>query len=240
MAIASALGTYNGDSSAAVTPSRTGSYLEAYVNPVTNKEFFFADEGSYFTLITPTSQTGIIGHAAPTTYDQTKPYIAIYNGTQKRMYPQYVAFSETVASVGGTTGGMTFVPSVDVGNLFTATLGTALTVSASNPATAVTTTGLIAYVGASVLAAATSAVINYGDVVFRRTTIDIIGDHYEMIFGAPTSNGGASSQVATLLDSSRVVQPICVPPGYTFKLVQWRASQSTGPTFGVRMGIVLR
>lgn len=237
MAITSALGTYNGDSSAANTPSRTGSYLEAYVAPVTNKELYTADEGSYWTFITPTSGTGIIGHAAPTTFDETKPYLLIYNGTAKRLYPQFIDFNETVAGVGGT--GVTFVPCVDTGNRYSSA-GTALTIQNSNLSSSQSSSGLVAYCGAVVATAATSARLQYGDVVFRGTTIDIIGDHYSLIFGAPSSNGGASSKVATLIDSSRIVQPVVVNPGQSFLLHQWRASQSTGPTFQVRMGALLR
>jgi hypothetical protein len=237
MAIASALTTRSGDvAGGTTTPSRTGSYNEAYAAPLTNKEFFFADEGSYFTAITPASGTGIIGHAAPTTYDTTKPYIFIYNGTQKTLYPQHLALYETVASVGGV--GLVFVPSVD--NVSTVTTpGTTLTVASSNVANATATSGLVAQVGAIVTPANSGSSVQYGDIIFRGT-IDIIQDHYDIVFGAPSSNGGGVARPATLMDSSRIASPIAVPPGWNFKLVQWRASQSTGPTFQVRLGFVLR
>lgn len=232
------LPTKNADGSAIATPTRTGAYNEAYVTPITNKEFFSADEGSYFTAITPTSGTGIIGHAAPTTFDETKPYLCLYNSSlTKNLYPQFISFNETVASVGGTV--VRFVPAIDNGNRYSSA-GTALTVTNNNGlstnATAITT----AYVGAVVATAATVARRQYGDIVFRGTTIDIIGDHYTIVFGAPSSNGGASSKVATLIDSSRVAPPIVVGPGQSFLLHQWAASQSTGPTFQVVMGWIER
>lgn len=238
MAYQSALPTKNADSSAIATPTRTGAYNEAYVTPITNKEFFLADEGSYFTAITPTSGTGIIGHAAPTTFDETKPYLVLYNAsTTKSLYPQFISFNETVASVGGTV--MRFVPCIDNGNRYSSA-GTALTINNNNGASATATGITTAYVGAVVATAATAGRRNYGDIVFRGTTIDIIGDHYTIIFGAPSSNGGASSKVATLIDSSRVAPPLVVGPGQSFLLHQWATSQSTGPTFQVLMGWVER
>lgn len=238
MAYQSSLPTKNGDSSVVSTPSRTGAYNEAYVTSMSNKEFFFADEGSYFTAITPTSGTGIIGHAAPTTFDEAKPYLCLYNSsTSKSLYPQFISFNETVASVGGTA--MRFVPCVDNGNRYSSA-GTALTINNNNGASSIATVVTTAFVGAVVATAATAGRRNYGDIVFRGTTIDIIGDHYTIVFGAPSSNGGASSKVATLIDSSRVAPPIVVGPGQSFLLHQWAGSQSTGPTFQVQMGWVER
>lgn len=238
MAIARSLPTRNSDASTATNPSRAGSYLEAYALSLTSKEYGFADEGSYFVGITPTSGTGVIGHAAPTTFDQTKPYLLLYNSsTTKSIYPQFVMFNETVASVGGTV--MRFVPVIDNTNRYSSA-GTALTVNNANGASSTATVATTAICGAVVASAATAAARNYGDIVFRGTTIDIIGDHYTIVFGAPSSNGGASSKVATLIDSSRVAPPLVVGPGQSFLLHQWAASQSTGPTFQVLMGWVER
>lgn len=206
--------------------------------PLSVQNLGAATEGSYFVGITPTSGTGIIGHAAPTTFDETKPYILLYNAsTTKTLYPQFVQFNETVASVGGTV--MRFVPCVDNGNRWSSA-GTDLTVANANGASTIATSATTAKVGAVVATAATAARKNYGDIVFRGTTIDIIGDNYTIVFGAPSSNGGASSKVATLVDSSRVAPAIAVGPGQSFLLHQWAASQSTGPTFQVIMGWIER
>lgn len=238
MAIQQNLPTRNNDSNTAAAPSRADAYLGAMVTPLNGGNLGAAIEGSYFVGITPTSGTGIIGHAAPTTFDETKPYLLLYNSsTTKYIYPQYITFNETVASVGGTV--MRFVPVVDTGNRYSSA-GTALTVNNTNGASSVATVATSAFVGAVVASAATGARRNYGDVVFRGTTIDIIGDNYTIVFGAPTTNGGATSKVATLVDSSRVAPPIAVGPGQSFLLHQWAASQSTGPTFQVQMGWIER
>ena len=175
MAIQNALGTRNADSSTAQNPNRADSYLGACVTPLTNKEYGFVSEGSYFVGITPTSGTGIIGHAAPTTFDETKPYLLLYNAsTSKTVYPQFIQFNETVASVGGTV--MRFVPVIDTGNRY-ASAGTALTIANANGGSSIATAVTSAYVGAVVASAVTAGVRRYGDIVFRGTTIDIIGEH---------------------------------------------------------------
>lgn len=242
MAITSALGNYNGDNSLVpIFPSRTGSYGEAYVNSVTNKEFFSADEGSYLTFLSPTSQSGITGQIN-TSLTLTTPTILIYNGTSKRLYPQFLAITITTASTTGTTGGFTLTPFLDVMTSSTYTSGgTALTISNSTPSSAaVSTTGLTAYAGAITSLTNTAAAINLGDYCFRYTNPDIIGDQCEIVFGAGSSNGGARTKPATLCDFSRVGSPLCIPPNYGLKIFQWRAAQDGAPIFQVRMGAILR
>jgi hypothetical protein len=238
MPIAAGLPTRSGDSTVAANPNRADNYGGAITTPLSIQALGNAMEGSYFVGITPTSGTGIIGHAAPTTFDETKPYILLYNSSAtKTLYPQYIQFNETAASVGGTT--VRFVPCVDNGNRWSSA-GTDLTVSNANGASSIATAATTAKVGAVIATAATGGRRNYGDIVFRGTTIDIIGDNYTIVFGAPSTNGGSSSKVATLMDSSRNAPAIAVGPGQSFLLHQWAASQSTGPTFQVIMGWIER
>lgn len=224
------------DNFLAGAPSRAGRYGEAYVSSLTNKELFSSDEGSHFVAITPTAGTGIIGHAAPTTFDETKPYLLLYNGGSNRIYPQMIQLNETVASIGGTA--MRFTVAVDTGNRY-ASAGTAMTLANTNM-DSLAASGASAYVGAVVASAATASRRNLGTYTVRGTTIDIIGDHYTLVFGAPSSNGGASSKVATLVDSSRILPPVVIGPGQTLLVHQWAASQSTGPTFEVVMSYIER
>lgn len=237
MAVASARPTKNADASAATTtPSRTGSYLEAYALSLTNKELFAADEGSYFTACSPTPGTGIIGHAAPTTYDQTKPYFFLYNGsTNLTYYPQYLRLHDTVVSVGGSR--VQFTASIDTGNLYSSG-GTDMTVNNVNMGSS-NTSGAVCKQGAVVLSAATSGVRLLGNYCLRGT-IDVVEDDYVFIFGAPDGTGPATSRVATVLDVSRALPPVVIPPGYMFKMVQWAGSQSTGPTFEASFGFIAR
>ena len=236
MAYQAALPTRNADGSAVVTPSRTGAYNEAYVIPVTNKEWAACDEGSYFMGITPTAGTGIIGHAAPTTFDEAKPYIVLYNGnTSKYLYPQFLHLHETVASVGGAR--VQFTMTSDIGNR-RSSAGTALTIANTNSGSS-NATGVVGYIGAVVGTAATGSRRLLGNVVFRGT-IDIIEDDYLMVWGAPNAMSGSTSRVATVAEASRVLAPMAIAPGHSLCITQWAGSQSTGPTFEAIFGWIER
>lgn len=215
---------------------RNGRYGERYVLPVSNNQMFAGDEGSYFMAITPTPGTGIIGHAAPTTFDETKPYLLVYNGSASRLYPQFLRLHETVASVGGARLQLTVV--VDTGNRYSSA-GTALTINNVNMDSVQSGASVAAYAGA-VVATAASASRRVLDHVVYRGTIDIIEDVYNLAFGAPDGMASGSSRVATVQDTARVTAPVVVGPGQSLLIHQWAASQSTGPTFQVGLGFILR
>ncbi len=220
---------------AAVT-NRLDNYGELVAMAVSNKELFSVVEGSHFVAVTPTPGTGIIGHAAPTTFDEAKPYIVIYNGhSSKTLYPQFLHLHETVASVGGAR--VQFTITTDVGNR-RSSAGTAMTVSSTN--TGVTNDATtVAYIGAVVGTAATSARRIIANVVFRGT-IDIIEDDYQIVWGAPDGVGNSSSRVATVAEVSRVVPPMGIGPGSSMCITQWAAAQSTGPTLEAYFSYLLR
>lgn len=237
MAIQNALPNATQSEGGATTAgNRLNSYLEQVVLSPTNKEFFSAVEGSQFVAITPTPGTGIIGHPAPTTFDETKPYIVLFNGhPTKTLYPQFLHLHETVASVGGAR--VQFTICTDVGNR-RSSAGTAMTVSSVN--TSVTNDGTtVAFIGAVIASAATSARRIMANVVFRGT-IDIIEDDYQIVWGAPDGVGNSSSRVATVAEVSRVVPPMAIGPGCSLLLHQWAASQSTGPTHEAYFSYLLR
>ena len=235
MAIARDLPSAGADGPSVVTPSRTGTYGEAYASVVTNKELFTADEGSYFTAITPTPGTGIIGHAAPTTFDEAKPYIVLYNSGTKRIYPQFLRLYNTVVSVGDTR--VQFTITTDVGNR-RSSAGTALTISKSRLG-ASASSGAVGFVGAVIGTAATGARVIHDNIVFRGT-IDVVEDCYEIVFGGLGGGNSTASRVATVMDASRTTAPIVVEPGNSLCIVQWAGSQSTGPTYAVTLGFIER
>lgn len=216
-------------------PNRAGRYGEAYVSPILGRDTFAADEGSYFMAITPTPGTGIIGHAAPTTFDETKPYLVLYNGGSNRIYPVFLRLHTTVVSVGDARTQFTVV--VDDGNRYS-TGGTALTKNNVNMDSSRATAASI-YVGAVTATAASSTRRVLDHIVFRGT-IDVVEDVFEIQFGAPIGGGFGSSRVATVMDSSRSTAPVCIGPGDSMLIHQWAASQSTGPTFQVALGYIER
>ena len=235
MAIARDLPTLSADGTSAITPTRTGSYGEAYANVISNKELFTADEGSYYTAITPTPGTGIIGHAAPTTFDEAKPYIVLFNGGTKRIYPQFLRLYETVASVGGAIAQFTITS--DVGNR-RSSAGTAMTISKARLG-ASASSAAVGFVGAVVGTAATGARVIHDHIVFRGT-IDIIQDCYEIVFGGLGGGNSNSSRAATVMDASRTAAPLVIEPGNSLCVTQWVTGQSTGPTFMVTLGYIER
>lgn len=215
--------------------TRAGRYGEGYSLTPTSKEWLLADEGSYFTARTPTPGTGIIGHAAPTTFDETKPYLLLYNGGQNRIYPQFLRLHETVASVGGAR--VQFTVAVDTGNRLSSA-GTALTTQNVNMDDN-TASAAVVTVGAVIATAATASRRVVDHVVFRGT-IDIIEDVYELVFAGSDGAGAAGSRVATVQDFAKMLPPVVIGPGQSLLIHQWAASQSTGPTFQVTLGYVER
>ncbi len=215
--------------------SRAGRYGEAYSAQLSSKEFFLADEGSYFTARTPTPGTGIIGHPAPTTFDETKPYILLYNGGQNRVYPQFLRLHETVVSTAATRA--QFTVAVDQGNRYSSA-GTALTINNCNMDNSYAS-AVCGYVGAVVATAASASRRVLDHIVFRGT-IDVVEDVYEIVFGGSDGAGSGGSRAATVQDMARLAPPVVIGPGQSLLIHQWAGSQSTGPTFQVTLGFVER
>lgn len=229
--------TSTGDSSQAQSPNRADNYLGAFVSPLTSKEWFAAAEGSYFTAISPTPGTGIIGHAAPTTFDEAKPYLLVYNGSNLNLYPQFLQLNETVASVGGAMVQLT--QTIDNGNRYSSN-GTAMTINNTNMDSANSGSSVAIYQGAVVATAASGTRRVIGNTIFRSGVIDIIRDQYQLVWGSPDGTSNTGSRVATVAEFSRVCAPVCVGPGQSLMLTQWAASQSTGPTWEATFGFILR
>lgn len=233
MAVARAKGTATPDSSAIATPNRTGRYFESYVSPISNKEMFACDEGSQFVAINPTAGTGILGHPAPTTFDETKPYLNLYNGNTAggaRIYIQRILLVETAVSVGDTRVQMNF--SIDNINRYTSG-GTALVLANTNMGS-VTGSGLTAFAGATVAPAASANRRLLGNYVIKGANIDVVWDQYEFIFGSTGgSSGGLLTPTTTATQFTRYMPAVAIDPGQSFLMVQWAASMSTGPTYEV-------
>ena len=215
--------------------ARLGRYGETYVDGAANRDQHYAGEGSYFVAVTPTPGTGVIGHAAPTTFDEAKPYMVLFNGGTNYIYPQFITLYETVAGVGHTR--VQFTLTIDNGDR-RSSAGSALTINNVNM-TSTNASSATCYVGAVVATAATGARRLLGNYPFRGT-IDIIEDSYTLIFGGHGGGSASNSRVATVADNTRVVPPVVVGPQESFLITQWAVSQSTGPTWEVVMGFVER
>lgn len=194
----------------------------------------YAEAEVFHVAITPTPGTGIIGHAAPTTFDETKPFITLYNPSlTKRIYPVFLQLHNTVVSVGGARVQLTVC--TDRGNRRSSG-GTALLVNNTNSGSQAASQAQ-AYIGAVTAAAATANRRILGNHVFRGT-IDVIEDIFELSFGGLGGGTMTGSRAATVTESTRTAPPICLGPGDTLLIHQWAASQSTGPTMQAIFGFV--
>lgn len=221
--------------STAQTPSRTGSYGEGYSSPITGKELFTADEGSYFMALTPTPGTGIIGTVNIAAITDISPTAVFYNGsTTKRIYPQFLNLHETVVSTSGARVQFTFY--LDNINRWTSG-GTALT-NGSTKSGAADTSGLAAHVGA-VVSPAQNAKVLIDHVVFRGT-IDVVEDQYEFVFGSQGGGMVTGPQATTVQHFSATLPPVCILPGHSLVMHQWAASQANAPTYEYRFGYIAR
>lgn len=222
------------DSASSGGPSRAGKYSEAYVQSISGKELFSADEGSYFVAISATPGTGVVGHPAPTTFDETKPYLLLYNGsTDKRIALQYLRFHETVVSTAATRTQWTFT--IDEGNRLSSA-GTAATINNVNMASSNVSVAAIKH-GAPVATAASASRRVLGHYSLRGS-IDVVEDNLEFIFGG--LGGQNVLAPATVMAVAVNVPPVIIGPGQSFMAYQWSASQSTGPTLEMVLGFIER
>lgn|SRR3990167_743095 len=221
-----------------VTNGRVGPYGETYTIPVLNAHQGAADEGSNFVAINPTAGTGIIGHAAPTTFDEAKPFLIVYNGNDtRRVQINSIHLVKTVIEVGSTRVQWNF--SVDAGNRYSSA-GTALTVNNVNMDSALTS-GVSVYAGAVVGTTVSSSRRLLGNYVVRGANIGVVWDTEEFIFGAPAGRSGSSITSTTLAHHyTRYLPPVVLGPTDSFAAVQWAASQSTGPTYEVVVNFTVR
>jgi hypothetical protein len=238
MAIARNRPTVNADSSAvAVTPTRTGSYLEAYVLPLGLGRTFTADEGSYFTGCNPTLGTAIVGHVAPAIADtDTKSILHIFNPTTntKSIYMDYIWLKQTVVNASSTASD--YLVYIDNGGVTARSSGgTAITLQNSR-ADITTASGATVYFGAVATAATVSRKIYQRTV---RPVISVAEDQYVFYFGdrmaLPSSQALTGSSVASVACSWG---PVVIPPGCNFKFVQTGPSgAATGSTFEFDFGL---
>lgn len=235
MAIARPLPSANADGGV-VTPSRTGTYLEAYVLSLTGKEMFFADEGSYHMALTPTPGTGVIGTVSIAAITDVSPTMVLYNAsTTKRIYPQFLNLHETVVSTAGARVQFTFY--LDTINRWTSG-GTAL-VNGNCQSGGATDTSLAGHVGA-IVSPATSTKVLIDHVVFRGA-IDVVEDQYEFVFGGNTGMTGSGAAVVTTVQHiTKHLPPVCILPGHSLVMHQWAGSQANAPTYEYRLAYCAR
>jgi hypothetical protein len=201
MAIAKARPTKNADGTAAVNPSRTGSYGEAVTFPIGIGRYGLADEGSYYTVGSVIG-TDLTAHVAPTIANaETKPIIHIFNGGTNDIYLDYIDIQSIVANASATLVGFT---------IYTDAKGSTNFVSGGTTLTAVNTRSNSSNVSGSVInAGAATAVGVAPKKVFSRTIKQFIGvalDRYSFSFG----NGLGTTPTTTYVAGATAI--VCFGP----------------------------
>lgn len=244
MAIQSALpSTKNGDSTAvAVSPTRTGAYLEAYTLPLfSGKMQPFADEGSYFTTYNVTDGTGIAGHPAPVQADLSlKSLLHIYNASlTKRLYPDFIRLRFTAIGAGATTTDFNIWADNNNGVTAKTSGGTVATIVNPNLGASTDSDTIISFGAVVTTAGTTEKRLDHQRV---RSVVPVVEDQIVFTFGNP--GFGLASSLPTTGTNQGITfvnfPPVVVPPGGNFKLGQWGASQSGAHSFEYTVGYVRR
>lgn len=236
MAIASAKpSTRFADGNQDAAPGRRGPFGEAYVLPLSTARHNLAEEGSYFSFVTPTPGTGIVDGVV-TTFVETTPSLVIYNGSTSQLVMDFIRETCTVAPVGGTRVRRTIT--IDNGNRYSSG-GTALTVSNVNMNSNLSASAIVAFTGGITATAATASRRILADPIFRWATIGIVGDIYETVFGQAGATP-SHTPIATVATFVKNVPPVVLGPGQSLVIVQWEGSQSTAPTVALEGGFWLR
>lgn len=234
MAVAKLRPTKLADATAG-TPTREGSYTEAYALPVGTGRITWADEGSYFVAQNATVGTQLTGHVAPAIADtNTKSIIHFYNGGSLDVYLDFLTLTTVVANASASA--VDFLAWTDnKGSTGLTSGGTAITTINNTRSNSTNATGLTLTAGACVTAPVTNI-----HRVLQRTVKPYIGvalDSYTFVFGngawAPTGYALVTAVTNTLTSCA----PVVVGPGGNFYFVQTGPSgASTAMTFEFEMG----
>lgn len=238
MSVYQILPSATADGSAVINPTRTDPYLGAIVQPQGAGNWSFAAEGSYIVGNNATLATAISGHAAPVVADgATKPLFAVYNGSTKTFYLDYLYLEVMAAGTGGTIH-YTTVYLDNKGSTARTSGGTAITPVCSNNASSVPS-GLEIYFGAVVQSMTSAAKVGQQLV---REVIPVVQDTVTMKFGGP--NAGEHSALTTAgTATNHCVQhfaPVAIRPGGNLNISQIRASQSAACDYQFSFGAWVR
>jgi len=221
-----------------LAPARGSKYGEALaISRYGDKLHALLEEGSYWTLRNATPGTGIAGHAAPTTLDDTKPFFFLRNdhtaSEGKHLFIDFIRTQVTAAGTGGTN--LRAAVKVDKGATRYSSGGTQLTPVSANLDVS-DAPSMTAYVGAVVAGGATADARLLGHALVR-PVINVVGDTYEFHFG----RGAALNSLAVggTAISNIVVNhgPLIVPPQCMMLLHFFSASQSAASSHEWEMGL---
>lgn len=197
----------------------------AIVSPLTVRDTELADLGFGYTAINVPG-TAVSGHAAATTFDQTKALLYLYNSSSTTsIYPANLRLKLTNAGTAGTT--VRFTQVIDRGADRYVSGGTNFAPLNTNMLMPNASGVSSLRFGAVVLAANSASSRTIADAEFR-SVIGVVKDTYSFVWGAETT--GVITSVPTtgtnVADICIGFPPIVIGPGAMFAIHQWSASQS--------------
>ena len=235
MAINKLRGTKDADGTTVVTPSRTGSYAEAYTIPVGTGRMAFADEGSYYVAQNATVGTQLTGHVAPAIADtNTKSIIHFFNTGTLDVYLDYLVITTVVANASASA--VDFLAWTDAkGATGLTSGGTAITTIANTRSNSTNASAITLTAGACVTAPLTNI-----HRVLQRTIKPYIGialDSYSFVFGNGAFSPTGYALITAVTHTLTSCAPVVVGPGGNFYFVQTGPSgATTAMTFELEMG----
>lgn len=208
-----------------------GTTLIPTVSSFTGRDTQLADSASFY-CAPNIAGTPIVGHAAPTTFDETKALLYIYNGAASAIsvYPTALLLKLTTAGTNSTN--VRFEQTISAGNRLVSG-GTTLVIAGTSGQA--TPAGVVATFGAAVLTAAALSTRNLLGGRQYRTVIGVVKDQYGFQWGAGNADLFQMPQAVTdgaaELDLIHNYAPVAIPTGWGFAIHQWSASQTVAMAF---------
>lgn len=193
-------------------------------------------EGKSFIARSPTPGTGIASLAAPTAFDDTKPFLLIKNGNADGgddIVLDQIKLRATAAGTAGTA--VHYDLKLDMANPLRYTSGGETLASVNCDGGSSETSGATIYCGALVAAAVASGARLLGGGQFS-TTIPIIGDQYILTFD--DAGPGAGGQLVAAAAAKSIVHnhpPVAIAPGQWLAFHLWLPSQSAASSYEVEI-----
>lgn len=198
----------------------------------------YGADGRYYVATNPTPGTGIASLTAPTTYDDTKPFLLINNAHASRTLT--LDYIKLVCTAPGTAGtALNYVHKIDGVNASRYTSGgSTLSPKNVNQGSSEASSAVI-YCGAIVAIATSSAARKLGSGVIR-PVIPVIGDTYLFTFNAFFGAGLGGQAVAGTAIANVIIPsgPILIAPTGWYALHLWLPSQSAASSYEAEVGFV--
>jgi hypothetical protein len=194
------------------------------VTPLTgSRDLQLGDAGNYYTIINVPG-TAVAGHAAATTFDQTKALLYLFNNGSSIIYPVQLRLTLTNAGTNGTT--MRFEQVIDKGPTRYSSGGTSFSGLGTNLTNGSTSKASVVF-GAAVLTANTASSRTVCDGSYR-AVIGVVGDTYSFNWGVPQMGPqSAVTQLGTTVSNIAIsYPPLAINPNEIFAIHQWSPSQS--------------